>query len=88
MTTMILGCCAGAFSAARFFRILPVCRGEAGGLACFHGGKTGEDVFEVFPRVDAEAAAVLDESVNDGGFFAGVLGSDEEPVFVVMRICA
>lgn len=58
----------------------PVGRGEAGGFARFHGGQTGEDVFEVFPRVDPQAAAVLDEGVDDGGFFSGVLGSDEEPV--------
>ena len=59
----------------------PVGGREVGGLAGFHGGQTGEDVFKVFPRVEAKAAAVLDEGVEDGGFFSGVLAADEEPIF-------
>ena len=58
----------------------PVGWGEAGGGAGQHAGQAGEDVFEVVTRVDPEAAAVFDEGVEDGGFLAGVLGSDEEPV--------
>ena len=66
--------------AARFPRLEPVGGREADGFAGFHGGETGEDVLEVFPRVQPQTAAVLDKGVNDGGFFSGVLGSDEEPV--------
>ena len=65
------------FAAAGFE---PVAGGETGGFARFHGGQAGEDVFEVVPRIDVEATAVFDKGVNDGGFLAGVLGSDEEPV--------
>ena len=63
-----------SFSAAGFE---PVGGGEAGGFAGFHAGQAGEDVFEVVTRVDPETAAVLDEGVEDGGFFSGVFGSDE-----------
>jgi hypothetical protein len=55
----------------------PVGGGQARGLAGFHGGHTGEDVFEVVTRVDSKAAAVLDEGVDDRGFFSGMLGSDK-----------
>jgi len=77
MTAMLSGDFAACLS---FSGSEPVGGREAGGLAGFHGWQTGEDVFEVFPRVDPHAAAVLDEGVDDGGFFAGMLGTDEEPV--------
>ena len=54
--------------------------GETGCFARFHGGQAGEDVFEVVTRIDAEAVAVLDEGVEDGGFFASVFATNEEPV--------
>ena len=79
------GCGASGFSTADFE---PVGGGEAGGFAGHHAGQTGEDVFEVVTRIDPEAAAVLDEGVEDGGLPAGVLAADEEPVLHVMRICA
>ena len=60
MTAMISGCGVGAFSAAIFLCLVPVGGCQTGRIAGFHGGETGEDVFEVFPCVDAEAAAVLD----------------------------
>ena len=66
MTAMISGCGVGAFSAESFLCLVPVGGCQTGRVAGFHGGETGEDVFEVFPRVDAEAAAVLDEGVDDG----------------------
>ena len=66
MTAMMSSCGVGAFSAASFLCLVPVGGGETGGFAGHHGGQTGEDVFEVFPRVDAEAAAVLDEGADDG----------------------
>ena len=58
----------------------PVGRGKAGGFAGHHAGQTVENVFEVVTRIDPETAAVLDEGVEDGGFPAGVLAADEEPV--------
>ena len=80
MTAMISGCDAGACSAASFVCLVPVGGCETDRLAGFHGGETGEDVFEVFPRVQPQTAAVLDEGVDDRGFLSGVFGSDEEPV--------
>jgi len=77
ITAMFSGGLVLSYSSAGFE---PVGWGEAGGFARFHGGQTGEDVLEVFSRVDPQAAAVLDEGVDDGGFFSGVLGTDEEPV--------
>ena len=59
---------------------MPVSGGEASGFAGFHAGQASEDVLEVVPRIDAEAAAVFNEGVEDGGFFAGVLAADEKPV--------
>ena len=66
MTAIMSSCGVGAFSAASFLCLVPVGECQTGRVAGFHGGETGEDVFEVFPRVDAEAAAVLDEGVDDG----------------------
>ena len=80
MTAMLSGRGAPGFFAARRE---PVDGGEAGGFAGQHGqhgGQAGEDVFEIVTRIDPETAAVLDEGVDDGGFFASMLGTDEEPV--------
>ncbi len=51
----------------------PVGWGEARGLAGHHGGQTGEYVGEVFFGIDAEAAAVFHDGVEDGAFLTGLL---------------
>lgn len=43
----------------------PVRRGEAGGFAGQHGGEACEHVGEIFLGIDAKAAAVFHDSVED-----------------------
>lgn len=59
----------------------PVGGGEGGGVGEFcQGWQPGQHVGQIGPGIDAEAAAVLHHGVEDGGFPAGVLATDEEPV--------
>ena len=55
--------------------------GQGDGAFGQHVGQAGEDVGEIFLGVDAEAAAVFDDGVEDGAFFAGFLVAEEQPVF-------
>ena len=83
MTLMNSGHLASRLAASR---LEPVGRGEAGGLAGQHGGQAGEHVGEVFLGIDAQAATVFHDGVEDGALLAGLHIADEQPVF--MRICA
>ena len=65
----------------RLTRLEPVGRGEAGGLTSRDNGQAGEHVREVFLGIDAQAAAVFDDGVEDGALLTGHLISDEQPVF-------
>ena len=58
-------------------RLEPVGRGEAGGFAGQHGGQAGEHVGEVFLGIDAEAAAVFYDGVEDGAFLTGFFIAEE-----------
>ena len=66
----------------------PVGRGEAGGLAGHHRWQPGEHVRNVFLGIDAQAAAVFHDGVEDGALLARLLIAKEQPVFGFMRICA
>ena len=68
MTLMKSGHLANRLSAAR---LEPVGGGEAGGLAGQYGGQAGEHVGEVFLGIDAKAAAVFYDGVEDGALLAG-----------------
>ena len=78
MTAMISRDLTGRFPAAG---LEPVGGDEGRDFTGLHSGQTGQHVFEVFPGVDAEAAAVLDDGVKDGGFLPGSLVAYEQPVF-------
>ena len=82
MTTMKSGRHTSRFAVAR---LEPVGRSEAGGLTGQHGGQAGEHVGEVFLGIDAQAAAVFHDGVEDGALLAGHLIANEQPVFRVMR---
>ena len=53
--------------------------GDFGDLAGLHHGEAGEHVAQVGVGIDATAAAVLDDGVEDGCPLAGVRCSDEQP---------
>jgi hypothetical protein len=57
----------------------PLVREKFSDLIGGHGGEAPENVGEVFLRVDAVAAAALDEGVNDGAAPARLRMSNEEP---------
>jgi hypothetical protein len=78
MSAMMSGDFGGGVCAAGFF---PVRGGEAGSIAGFHAGKSGEHVGEVVADIDPLDAAVLYDGVEDGAFPAGFSVADEEPVF-------
>lgn len=48
-------------------------------LAHGHQGQAPEDIGEIFLRVDAEAAATLNDGVDDGGAPSRIRMPDEEP---------
>jgi hypothetical protein len=47
-----------------------------------------KDPIEVGERVSPVAADLFDEGVDDRTAPAGVFTANEQPVFVIMRICA
>ena len=77
MTLMKSGCLSNLFSAASFE---PVGWGQGFSLFGQHAGQAGENVGEVFLGVDAQAAAVFHDGVEDGAFLAGLLVAEEQPV--------
>ena len=59
----------------------PVGRGQRDGVLGQHAGQAGEHVGEVFLGIDAKAAAVFHDGVEDGALLTGHLIADEQPVF-------
>ena len=59
----------------------PVGWRQGDGVFGQHGGQTGEHVGKVFLGVDAQAAAVFYDGVEDGALLTGHLIADEQPVF-------
>lgn len=53
---------------------------DFGDLPVGHVGQTGEHVAQVGIRIDAAAAAVFNEGIDDGGAFSGSGFTDEQPV--------
>ena len=78
MTLMKSGHFANRLAATR---LEPVGRGEACSLAGQHAGQAGEHVGEIFLGVDAQAAAVFNDGVEDGALLTGHLIADKQPVF-------
>ena len=78
MTAMLSGNHTSRLAAAC---LEPVGRDEAGGFAGFHSGQAGEHVGKVFLGIDAQAAAVLHDGVEDGTLLSRLLIAQEEPVF-------
>ena len=78
MTDMMLGGFVIFLSAAGF---LPVGGGEFARVFGEHTWQPGEDVCQVFFGVDPQAAAVLDDGVEDGAFVSGFFVADEHPIF-------
>jgi hypothetical protein len=78
MTLMKSGHFANRLAATR---LEPVGRGEAGGLAGQHTGQAGEHVGEVFLGIDAEAASVFHDGVEDGALLTRHLIADEQPAW-------
>jgi len=77
MTLMKSGCPTNAFPTAGFE---PVGRGQGDGFFGQHAGQAGENVGEVFLGVDAQAAAVFHDGVEDGAFLTGFFIAEEQPV--------
>ncbi len=78
MTSMKLGTGAVGFAVAGF---LPVGGSQLNRVFGPHAGQAGQYVCQVFFGVDAQAAAVLDDGIEDGAFLPGFFTSDEQPVF-------
>ena len=72
------GCHALRLAAAGFE---PVGWGQDFGIFRQHAGQAGENVGEVFLGVDAQAAAVFYDGVEDGAFLTGFFIAEEQPVF-------
>jgi hypothetical protein len=66
----------------------PVGWGQRDGVFGQHGGQAGEHINEVFLGVDAQAAAVFYDGVEDGTFLTRLFIAEEQPVFVIMLIFA
>jgi hypothetical protein len=77
MTLMKSGCHATLFPVAGFE---PVGWGQGDGILGQHAGQAGENVGEVFLGVDAQAAAVFHDCVEDGALLTGLLVAEEQPV--------
>ena len=78
MTLMKLGHLSGDFTAAR---PESVGRGQGDGVLGQHSGQAGEHIGEVFLGIDAQAAAVFHDGVEDGAFLTGFFVAEEQPVF-------
>ena len=78
MTAMISRDLTGRFPAAG---LEPVGGDEGRDFTGLHSGQTGQHVFEVFPGVDAEATAVLNDGVEDGALLSRLLIAQKQPVF-------
>jgi hypothetical protein len=74
MTSMKLGRCAVGFAVALF---LPLGGRQHGDVFGQHTGQAGQYVCQVFFGVDAEAATVLDDCLEDGAFLTGFFAMDE-----------
>ena len=70
MTLMKSGCHTRGLSAAGFE---PGGRGQRDGIFSQHAGQAGEHVREVFLGIDAQAAAVFDDGIEDGALLSGLL---------------
>jgi hypothetical protein len=81
---MKLGDLAFCWFAAALF--LPLGGRQLGGVFGQHAGQTGEQVCQVFFGVDAMAAAVLDDGVEDGAFLPGFSGVSGVILFGAMRM--
>ena len=78
MTPMKSGCHALQLAAAGFE---PIGWGQDFGIFRQHAGQPCQDVGEVFLEVDAQAAAVFYDGVEDGAFLTGLFIAEEQPVF-------
>ena len=76
MTLMKSGRQAQRFAVAGFE---PVGGGQRDGVFGQHAGKAGEHVGEVFLGIDAQAAAVFYDGVEDGAFLTRHFIADEQP---------
>ena len=59
----------------------PGCWGQGDGVFGQHAGQAGEHIGEVFLGIDAQAAAVFHDGVEDGALPTGLLIANEQLVF-------